>query len=151
MKTKITRMEEIRKVQKRYCSIAITFAIFAGIIFFLFGLKPIGKGLILGTIFSIINFILMGETLPLKIGISRNRAGVYSFLSILSRYALLAIPLVLSIKLARFNIGATVCGLFMVQLVILTDEILHQFYFSNRKDLFFKPKKNRTKKLLWKN
>jgi hypothetical protein len=137
-------MEEIRKTQKRYCSIAITFAIFAGIIFFLFGLKPIGKGLILGTIFSIINFILMGETLPLKIGISRNRAGVYSFLSILFRYALLAIPLVSSIKLARFNIGATVCGLFMVQLVILADEILHQFYFSTRK-------KKYTEKLLWKN
>ena len=137
-------MEQIRKTQKRYCSIAITFAIFAGIIFFLFGLKPIGKGLILGTIFSILNFILMGETLPLKIGISRNRAGVYSFLSIMLRYALLAIPLVSSIKLDRFNIGATVIGLFMVQLVILSDEIIHQFYFSTRK-------KNYAKKLLWKN
>ena len=137
-------MEQIRKTQKRYCSIAITFAIFAGIIFFLFGLKPIGKGLILGTIFSILNFILMGETLPLKIGISRKRAGVYSFLSIMLRYALLAIPLVSSIKLDRFNIGATVIGLFMVQLVILSDEIIHQFYFSTRK-------KNYAKKLLWKN
>jgi len=126
-------MEEIRKAQKKYCSVAITFAIFAGIIFFLFSLKPIGKGLLLGTIFSIINFILMGETLPLKIGISRNRAGIYSFLSILLRYVLLAIPLISSIKLERFNIGATVCGLFMVQIVILADEIPHQFYFSTRK------------------
>ncbi|MBC2714048.1 MAG: ATP synthase subunit I [Desulfobacteraceae bacterium] len=142
--TKTTGMEQIRKTQKKYCSLAITFAIFAGIIFFLFDLKPIGKGLIFGTIFSIINFILMGETLPMKIGISRNKAAVFSFLSILLRYALLAIPLVSSIKLERFNIGATVCGLFMVQLVILADEMLHQFYFSTRK-------KKYSKKLLWKN
>ena len=131
-------MEQIRETQKKYCSIAITIAIFVGISFFLFDLKPIGKGLILGTIFSIFNFILMGETLPMKIGISRRRAAVFSFLSILLRYGLLAIPLVLSIKFDRFNMAATVCGIFMIQFVILVDGVIRMVYSSNRKKIALK-------------
>jgi len=137
-------MEQIRKTQKKYSSLAITLAIFTCIIFILFDLKPVGQGLLLGTIFSIINFVLMGQALPLRIGMSRNKAAVFSFISILLRYVLMAIPLVSSIKLEKFNIIATVCGLFMVQFVILADEIFHQFYISIRK-------KNYNKKLLWKN
>ncbi len=126
-------MEQIRNTQKKYCSIAITLAIFAGISFFLFGLKPIGKGLILGTIFSILNFILMGESLPMKIGQSKNKTMGLSFLSIFLRYGLMAIPIVAAIKLERFHIAATVCGLFMIQLVILTDEIIRLIYNSTQK------------------
>ena len=136
-------MEQIRKTQKKYCSIAITIAIFVGLSFILFDLKPIGKGLILGTIFSIFNFILMGETLPMKIGISRARASVFSFLSILFRYGLLAVPLVLSIKFDRFHLATTVCGLFMIQLVILADGVIRMVYSTTRK-------KTNTEKLLWK-
>ena len=61
-------MESIREIQKKYCTRAITAAIFIGLFFIVAGQKPIGKGLILGTIFSIINFIIMGETLPHRIG-----------------------------------------------------------------------------------
>ncbi len=136
-------MKQIRETQKKYCSIAIAIAIFAGIVFILFGFKPIGKGLILGTIFSIFNFILMGETLPMRIGISRKRASVFSFLSILFRYGLLAIPLVLSIKFDRFHLAATVCGLFMIQFVILADGVVRMVYSTTRK-------KNNAEKLLWK-
>lgn len=137
-------MEKIKAAQKKYCSLAITFAIFTSIIFFLFGFRPIGKGLLLGTIFSIINFILIAETLPLRLGFSRKKATVISFFTILLRYGLLAVPLAASIKLEQFNLWATVCGLFMVQLVILADELIRQLYFSTEK-------KNCTEKLLWKN
>lgn len=126
-------MKQIRETQKKYCSIAITIAIFAGIFFILFDLKPIGKGLILGTIFSIFNFILMGETLPMKIGISRKRASAFSFLSILFRYGLMAVPLALSIKFDRFNMAATVCGLFMIQFVIIADGVIRIVYSTTRK------------------
>ncbi len=136
-------MKQIRETQKKYCSIAIAIAIFAGIVFILLDLKPIGKGLILGTIFSIFNFILMGETLPMRIGISRKRASVFSFLSILFRYGLLAIPLVLSIKFDRFHLAATVCGLFMIQFVILSDSVIRMVYSTTRE-------KNTAKKILWK-
>lgn len=137
-------MEQIKKIQKKYCSLAIVFAIFAGIIFFLFDLKPMGKGLLLGTIFSIINFILMAETLGSKIGVTKRKATAFSFLSILLRYGLLAMPIAAAIKLAQFNLWATVFGLFTIQMVILADGIISQIYFSTRK-------KNCTEKLLWKN
>ncbi|RJP94872.1 MAG: ATP synthase subunit I [Desulfobacteraceae bacterium] len=126
-------MEQIRETQKKYCSVAITFAIFAGISFFLFDLKPIGKGLILGTIFSIVNFILMGESLPMRIGQSKNKTIALSFLSIFFRYGLMAIPLIAAIKMEKFNLAATVCGLFMVQLVILADEIIRLIFNSTQK------------------
>ena len=111
----------------------MTLAIFAGVCFFLFGLKPIGKGLILGTIFSILNFILMGESLPMKIGQSKKKTLGLSLGSIFVRYGLMAIPIIAAIKLERFNFAATVCGLFMVQLVILTDEIIRLIYNSTQK------------------
>ena len=126
-------MEQIRQTQKKYCSLAITLAIFTGVSFFFFGLKPIGKGLILGTIFSIVNFVLMGESLSMKLGKSKNKTVGLSLLSIFLRYGLMAIPIAAAIKLERFNLAATVCGLFMVQLVILTDSILRLIYTSTQK------------------
>lgn len=126
-------MEKIRETQKKYCSLAIIIAIFAGISFFLLGLKPIGRGLILGTIFSIINFVLMGESLPMKVGRTKNKTMALSFLSIFFRYGLMAIPLIAAIKLERFNFAATVCGLFMVQIVILADGIIRLIYNSTLK------------------
>ncbi len=126
-------MEQIRQTQKKYCSLAITLAIFAGVSFFLFGLKPIGKGLILGTIFSILNFILMGESLPMKIGQPKKKTFAISFGSIFFRYGLMAIPVIAAIKLEQFNIASTVFGLFMIQFVILTDEIIRLIYNSTQK------------------
>jgi len=126
-------MEPIRQTQKKYCSLAISLAIFAGVSFFLFGLKPVGKGLIFGTIFSILNFILMGESLPMKIGLSKKKTFAISFGSIFFRYGLMATPIIAAIKLERFNLAATVCGLLMVQLVILTDEIIRLIFNSTQK------------------
>jgi hypothetical protein len=126
-------MTAIRETQKKYCSLAIIIAIFAAISFFLLGLKPVGKGLILGTLFSILNFILMGESLPMKVGQTKNKAMALSFLSIFFRYGLMAVPLIAAIKLERFNFAATVCGLFMVQFVILADEVIRLIYNSTLK------------------
>lgn len=126
-------MERIRETQKKYCSLAIIIAIFGGISFFLLGLKPVGRGLILGTIFSILNFVLMGEAIPRKMGRSKNKTIAFSFLSFFFRYGLMAIPLITAIKLERFNFAATVCGLFMVQAVILADGIIRLIYNSTLK------------------
>lgn len=126
-------MTAIREAQKKYCSLAIIIAIFAGISFFLLGLKPVGKGLILGTLFSILNFILMGESLPMKVGRTKNKTMALSFLSIFFRYGLMAVPLIAAIKLERFNFAATVCGLFMVQFVILANEVIRLIYNSTLK------------------
>lgn len=117
-------MESIRQIQKKYCSKAMTTAIVAGVVLVLAGQNAVAKGLVLGTIFSIVNFILMGETLPLKLGKSNRMAFFWSLLSLLMRYAFVAIPLIVAIKFRQFNLIAVICGIFLVQAVILAETLL---------------------------
>jgi len=117
-------MESVRDTQKKYGSLAVTAAIFIGLVMILAGHKPVAKGLILGSLFSVINFVLMGETLPVKMGKSKRKALFFSLGSILFRYLLMAIPLFLAIKMEQFSLIASICGLFMVQLMILADHLI---------------------------
>ena len=117
-------MESIRQIQKKYCSKAMTTAIVVGVVLVLAGQNAVAKGLVLGTIFSIVNFILMGETLPLKLGKSNRMAFFWSLLSLLMRYAFMAIPLIVAIKFRQFNLIAVICGIFLVQAVILAETLL---------------------------
>ena len=126
-------MESIRQTQKKYCSRAITAAIFAGLLFILAGRESMGKGLILGTIFSIINFIIMGEMLPFKIGKSKNKTYFLSILSIFSRYILLAFPLIIAVKFDQYNLISVVVGIFMVQFFILAEQVFINFSSNHRK------------------
>jgi hypothetical protein len=128
-------MESIRQTQKKYCTRAITAAIFAGLFFILAGREPIGKGLLLGTIFSIVNFIIMGEMLPFKIGKSKNKTFFLSLASILSRYILLAIPLIIAVKFDQYNIVSVVIGIFMVQFFILAEQVVVNFSSNRRKQV----------------
>lgn len=120
--------EQIRQTEKKFCSLALTIAVIAGFVLIVLGYKPVGKGLVLGALFSIFNFILMGATLNKRIGISRTRATVVSGISIFSRYLLLAIPLIAAIKMAQFNLFATIGGLFMIQILILADQLVHIYF-----------------------
>lgn len=117
-------MESVRETQKKYCSQAVVAAILIGFVFILAGQKPVCKGLVLGTLFSVINFVLMGETLPIKMGRSKRQAVLFSLGSILFRYLLMAIPLFVALKMDQFNLIASVCGLFMVQATILADHLI---------------------------
>ncbi|MBU0768082.1 MAG: ATP synthase subunit I [Proteobacteria bacterium] len=117
-------MESIRETQKKYCTGAITVAIFIGFSFIIAGLKPVGKGLILGTIFSIINFIIMGEILPLRIGRSNNKTFFFSLGSIFFRYILLAVPMIIAVKFEQYNFISVIFGIFMIQLFILADHFV---------------------------
>ncbi|HAY38433.1 MAG TPA: hypothetical protein DCY53_03260 [Desulfobacteraceae bacterium] len=114
-------MESIRETQKKYSTRAITAAIFIGFLFIIAGQKPVGKGLILGTIFSIINFIIMGETLPLRIGKAKNKTFLLSLSSIFLRYILLAVPLIIAVKFEEYNFISVIFGIFMIQLFIIAD------------------------------
>ena len=126
-------MESIRETQKKYCSRAISAAIFAGLFFILAGRGPIGKGLILGTIFSIINFIIMGEMLPLRIGKSKNKTYFFSLVSIFSRYIILSIPLIIAVKFDQYNLISVVVGIFMVQFFVLAEQVFINFSSNHRK------------------
>ena len=102
-------------------------AILVALAFILTGYKPIGKGLMLGTIFSVINFVLMGELLPRRLGQTKRRATVGAMGSIGFRYVLMAIPLYVAIRGTNFNLPAVVCGLFMIQIMILLDNVVKRF------------------------
>ncbi|RJP79074.1 MAG: hypothetical protein C4522_11165 [Desulfobacteraceae bacterium] len=120
-------MEGIRQTQKKYGSAALSFAIITGFIFYLVGLVPICKGLILGTLFSILNFVLMGETLPMRIDRSKRSVFVIALGSIFFRYLLMAIPIVMAIRYEQYDLFAVIIGIFMVQLMLLADHLLKFF------------------------
>ncbi len=118
--------EEVKKAQKFYCNRAMFYAIGGFFILLFFGQKAIGKGLVLGTLFSVLNFVIMGLFLDRQIAGAQNkiRAGSKAFLSIFFRYALLAIPLVISYKKESINFFGTVAGIFMVQFSILFNNLV---------------------------
>ena len=122
-KNKVGDMKSIRQTQKKYCSRALIAAIVIGSIFIITDLKPVGKGLILGAIFSSVNFVLIGETLPLKLGKSKNKIFLLSLGSIVLRFGLLAVPLIIAFRFEQFNFIAAACGIFMVQIVILLEHL----------------------------
>jgi hypothetical protein len=117
-------MEAVKQIQKKYTSLALTLSIGAGLLFILIGHKPVGKGLILGTIFSVLNFILMGKSIMLNFGRSKAKTVSFSMGSIIFRYLLLAIPLIAAVKYEQFNLVAAILGIFMIQLVILAEHVL---------------------------
>jgi hypothetical protein len=117
-------MEAVKQVQKKYTSLALTLSITAGLLFILMGYKPVGKGLMLGTIFSVLNFILMGKSIALNFGRSKAKTFSLSMGSIIFRYLLLAIPLIVAVRYAQFNLVAAVLGIFMIQLLILAEHVL---------------------------
>ena len=118
-------MEPVKQTQKKYGFRAMVVAIVAGFIFIMAGHRPIGKGLVLGAIFSVINFILIGQSLPMRLSHSKRKAFILSLGSIVFRFALLALPLVLAIKYRQFNLPATIAGIFMIQVVILADYLVN--------------------------
>lgn len=117
-------MESIRQTQKKYGSRTMMVAIIGGLLLILAGHQPIGKGLVLGSIFSVINFVLMGETLSMRLAKSKGKAFSLALGSIFFRYVLLAVPMVVAIKFEQFNIFATILGVFMIQLIILGDHVI---------------------------
>ena len=117
-------METVKQVQKKYTSLALTLSIGVALLFILTGHKPLGKGLILGAIFSVLNFILMGKSIVLNFGRSKAKTFSISMGSIIIRYLLLAIPLIAAVRYEQFNLVAAILGIFIIQLVILAEHVL---------------------------
>lgn len=117
-------MNSIRETQKKYCSRALTAAILVGFAFILAAQKPVAKGLIIGTFASILNFILIGETLPARIlQSSQTKSFLMSLGSILFRFALMGVPIFLGVTSEDFNLLSVIIGVFMVQVMILIDHV----------------------------
>ena len=110
---------DLQITPRKICTWSITYATAVAVICLLLHQTAIAKGLIIGAIFSVINFVLLGQTLPMTLFRSRAKAGMIGFSSILGRYVLLAIPLIIGMKSASFNFVAVVVGIFAVQITTL--------------------------------
>lgn len=116
--------DQLGQIQKRICSGAMISALALALVFSLLQEKAIARGLVLGTSFSIINFFLLGKSLPLLLGKSRAGASLVGLTSLLSRFILLAIPMIVAIKSTYFDFVAAVVGIFAVQIVTLFDYVV---------------------------
>ena len=125
-------LNEVGQVQRRICWWATSIAIVSALLFIIFQEKAIAKGILLGTLFSIINFILMGKSIPLALGQTRSKAGVIGLASILGRYFILAIPMIIAIKSTSINFVAVVVGIFAVQIVTLFDYLVVRSLFHGK-------------------
>lgn len=126
-------MEEIKSIQKKYCSQAMICAIVIALISILLGEKSFGKGFIVGTFFSILNFIIMGQLMPMKIAQSQSKASMLALFSIFLRFAILAVPLIVSLKISSVDFIGVVIGLFMVQLTAIFNHLILNRLPSHRK------------------
>lgn len=115
---------EISGIQKGICSWTMISSLVVASAFILFHENAIAKGLLLGALFSVLNFLLLGKSIFLTLGCSRSKAFLIRLASILTRYALLAIPLLFGIKSTSFDFIAIVVGIFGVQIVTLINFII---------------------------
>ncbi len=111
------------RLQKRTITLVLTLAVAIGCVLILLGYNALAKGLLLGSLFSSLNFFLMAVFLPMHIGHGRSRSTFISLASLGLRFALLSIPLIVAAKLTQFAITSTIVGLFMVQIVIIADQL----------------------------
>lgn len=116
--------KDLEITPKKICTWSITYSTVIAAICLIFKETAVAKGLIVGAIFSVINFVLLGQTIPMTLFKSRAKAGMIGFSSILGRYVLLAVPLIIGIKLPSFNFVAVVIGVFAIQITTLVSYFL---------------------------
>ena len=120
--------EPLQDIRKRYCSSALFVSIIVAAGLIIMGQVSLGKGLILGTLFSIVNFLLLGSAIQLKVERTRGKTTLVALGSIAGRFLLLAIPMAVAIKMETFHVVPTVIGIFMVQLMILADYLVRPLF-----------------------
>jgi hypothetical protein len=129
----MTTATPLRELQKSYGTKAMALSICISLIFLILGHKAICRGVVMGALFSTINFVLMAQTLHMKIGRDRTRTTLSALGNIFFRYLFMAVPLFMAIKFPRFDLVATIAGLFAVQTVILADHASRNFMIYRRK------------------
>lgn len=116
-------MESIRNLQRRYCGGALTIAVILSMGFFLAGWPAVTRGLIVGSLFSALNFTLLGKTMTRKLTDQRRGGTRLTVFAQLGRYLLWAVPVIIAVKLPPVDLPATIAGLFMVPICIVTDSV----------------------------
>ena len=88
--------------------------------------KSAAKGVALGCLFSVVEFMLMARRLERRL----IRQGDRDFFGLIGRYFLLAIPLIIALKLPSINFFATVGGIFAVKAAIFYHVLISNRHLS---------------------
>ena len=117
-------MKTIDHVQRRYCGGALTVAILIGLGVYLAGWPAMTRGILLGGLFSCLNFVLLGQSLTRKLTGNQRRGTLLALAAQLGRYLLWAVPVVIAMKWPAVDLPSTVAGLFMVPAGIILDAVI---------------------------
>jgi hypothetical protein len=121
-------MNQISEIHQRISFWALALFLAASIICLVMGWKDVGKGLVLGVLFSVINFTIMAKLISIQFGRGKRAATMISFGSLSGRYLILAIPLIVSLKSTSISFAATMVGIFAIQIVILLENLVIKKY-----------------------
>ena len=121
-------MEQLIKFKRTIITqILITTAVVAAGALFM-DYTAAAKGFILGSFFSLFNFIIMVRRAPDLLGRERKSATVFSGLSLLLRLGLMALPLYLALQMPDVDVIWTVLGLFNLQFsIIIYGQVVERF------------------------
>ncbi len=117
-------MRRIPEIRKRYSLFALLLFFAVSSVCLGLGLEEAAKGLALGALFSVLNFFIMAELLPLQIGKGKRARIILNMGTLIGRYFILAIPLVISLKSGNINFAAVMVGIFAIQISILLDNLV---------------------------
>ena len=115
---------EYRRFVKDRCRWALLLALAAALVLVLSGYRPAARGVALGGLFSVLNFLVMARTLGGRMARSGWSGRSFGFIWILGRLGIMALPLIVAFKTAYFDFAATAAGLFAVQGTLLVQPLV---------------------------
>jgi len=117
-------METVKHLQQRYCGGALTAAILIGLGVYMAGWPAVTRGVLLGSLFSSLNFALLGLNLTRKLTGHHRRGTLLTLSAQLGRYLLWAVPVIVAVRWPGVDLPSTVAGLFMVPACIVLDSVV---------------------------
>ena len=119
-------LSSYHRYQRRLARGGFTAVVAVALVMYVAGYGSLARGVVLGALFSVLNFVLMAQILPYQLGVGRNRgrASLVALGSLGLRLALMAVPLIVSARSDRFNFWATAAGLFTIPVSIFVDHTI---------------------------
>ena len=108
-------MSDYLTLQRTLIKKTLFLALTAACICLVFNQKAAAKGIALGAVFGVADFKLMALLLPRRLA---RQSRITFYLSLICRFVLLSVPLILALKLPSFNFAATVVGLLLMKAAV---------------------------------
>jgi hypothetical protein len=103
---------------------ALFLVLLAAVILLVTVSKPAARGLVLGGLFSALNFYVMSRVIGGRVMKTGWPGRTFGFFWLLARMGIMALPLIAALKMDFFNLAATAAGLFAIQASLLLEPLL---------------------------